>query len=60
MRIGLDHTVAQATKQIGVTDKTYFRRRKSHGGLRVDQARGPAMESFDALRLHSIGRVGKR
>ena len=32
-------TVAQATKQIGVTDKTYFRWRKSHGGLRIDQAK---------------------
>jgi len=33
--IGQGQTVAQATKQIGVTDKTYFRWRKSHGGLRV-------------------------
>ena len=36
---GQSLTVAQATKQIGVTDKTYFRWRKSHGGLRVDQAK---------------------
>jgi putative transposase len=37
--IGQGHTVAQATKQIGVTDKTYFRWRKTHGGLRIDQAK---------------------
>jgi transposase-like protein len=36
--IGQGQTVAQATKQIGVTDKTCFRWRKSQGGLRVDQA----------------------
>ncbi len=39
MLIGQGQTVAQATKQIGVTDKTYFRWRRSHGGLRVDQAK---------------------
>jgi transposase-like protein len=37
--IGQGQTVAQATKQIGVTDKTYVRWRKSHGGLRIDQAK---------------------
>lgn len=37
--IGQGQTVAQASKQIGVTDQTYFRWRKSHGGLKVDQAK---------------------
>lgn len=37
--IGQGQTVAQATKQIEVTDKTYFRWRKNHGGLRVYQAK---------------------
>ena len=37
--IGQGQTVAQATKQIGVTGKAYFRWRTSHGGLRVDQAK---------------------
>ena len=32
--------MVQAAKQIGVSDKTYFRWRMSHGGLRVDQAKG--------------------
>ena len=37
--IGQGKTVAEACKQLGVTDKTYFRWRKSHGGLRFDQAK---------------------
>ena len=37
--IGQGRTVADATKQIGITDKTYFRWRKTHGGLRIDQAK---------------------
>ncbi len=37
--IGQGHTAAQATQHIGVTDQTYFRWRKTHGGLRIDQAK---------------------
>jgi len=37
--IGQGQTIAQVTKQIGVTEQTYFRWRKSHGGLRIDQAK---------------------
>lgn len=37
--IGQGRTVADATKQIGNPDKTYFRWRKTHGGLRIDQAK---------------------
>ena len=37
--IGQGQTIGQVTKQIGVTEQTYFRWRKSHGGLRVDQAK---------------------
>jgi transposase-like protein len=32
-------TVAQACKQIGVTDQTYYRWRKEYGGLKTDQAK---------------------
>jgi transposase-like protein len=35
--VGQGKTVVEACKQIGVTDKTYCRWRKSHGGLRIDQ-----------------------
>ena len=33
---GQGKTVAEVCKQLGVTDKTYFRWRKTHGGLRID------------------------
>ena len=32
-------TIAQACKQIGVTDHTYYRWRREYGGLKVDQAK---------------------
>ena len=32
-------TIGQVSKQIGVTEQTYCRWRKSHAGLRVDQAK---------------------
>ena len=32
-------TVQEASRQIGVTEQTYYRWRKEYGGLRVDQAR---------------------
>jgi putative transposase len=37
--LGQGKTIADATKQVGVTDKTYFRWRKTHGGMRIDQAK---------------------
>jgi len=36
---GQGKTIAQAAKQIGVTEQTYYRWRKEYGGLRVDQAK---------------------
>ncbi len=32
-------TIAQACKQIGITDQTYYRWRREYGGLKTDQAR---------------------
>jgi transposase-like protein len=37
--VGQGKTIGEACKQIRVTDRTYFRWRKSHGGLRIDQAK---------------------
>ena len=37
--IGQGKTIAEACKALGVTDKTYFRWRKTHGGLRIDQGK---------------------
>ena len=36
---GQGRTVVDICKQLGITDKTYFRWRKSYGGLRIDQAK---------------------
>jgi len=32
-------SIAQACKQIGITDQTYYRWRKEYGGLKVNQAK---------------------
>jgi putative transposase len=32
-------TVAEASRQIGVTEQTLYRWRKEYGGMRIDQAR---------------------
>ncbi len=32
-------TAAEASRQIGITEQTYYRWRKSYGGMRVSQAR---------------------
>ncbi len=37
--LGQGKTVSQACKQIGVSDQTYSRWRKSYGGMKVDQAK---------------------
>ena len=37
--IAKGNSVAEASKQIGVTDQTYYRWRKEYGGLKLDQAK---------------------
>ena len=32
-------TVGEASRQLGITEQTYYRWRKEYGGMRVDQAR---------------------
>ncbi|GAI33435.1 unnamed protein product, partial [marine sediment metagenome] len=34
-----DRTVSQASKQLGVSDQTYYRWRREYGGLRTSQVR---------------------
>ena len=43
-------TVGQVSKQIGVSEQTYYRRRKEYGGLRIDQAK----------RLKTLGKENAR
>jgi transposase-like protein len=37
--LGQGESILEAVKQLGITDQTYFRRRKAYGGLKVDQAK---------------------
>lgn len=37
--LGQGKTVLEVAKQLGVVEQTYFRWRKSYGGLKVDQAK---------------------
>ena len=37
--IAQGRTVPQASRQIGVTEQTYYRWRKEYGGLKTDQAK---------------------
>lgn len=39
VELGRGSTAAGVCRVLGVTEPTYFRWRKEHGGLRVDQAR---------------------
>ena len=36
VRLGQGNMVGEVCKQLGVCDKTYFRWRKSHSGLRIE------------------------
>lgn len=45
--IAQGRTVAQACKQIGVTEQTYYRWRKEYGGLNQDRS-GQAAEGVGA------------
>lgn len=37
--LGQGRSIAQACKQIGVTDQSYYRWRKAYGGLKIDPAK---------------------
>jgi transposase-like protein len=37
--LGQGKTIHEVVKQLGITDQTYYRWRKSYGGLKVDQAK---------------------
>ena len=39
VELGRGKTVAEAVKEIGVTEQTYYRWKKRFGGLRMDQAK---------------------
>ena len=37
--LGQGKTISQVCKQIGITERTYYRWRKAYGGMKVDQAK---------------------
>ena len=37
--LGRGSSIAEASKQIGVTEQTYYRWRKEYGGMRIEQAK---------------------
>ncbi len=39
LELSRSKTVPEAAKKIGVTEQTYYRWKKKHGGLRMDQAK---------------------
>lgn len=47
-------SVKEACRQIGVTDKTYYRWRREYGGLKVDQARRMKELEVENARLKRI------
>ena len=49
--IGQGRTVAEACRELGVTEVTYFRWRKEYGGLKLDQARRPKELEKENARL---------
>ena len=46
--------VAQACKRIGITEQTYYRWRKSYGGLKVDQAKRLKALALENARLKKL------
>ena len=51
---GQGKTVAQAVKQIGVTEQTFYRWRKAYGGMRVDQAKRLKQLEHENARLKKL------
>ena len=47
-------SIAQACKQLGITDQTYYRWRKEYGGLRIDQAKNLKALEQENARLKKI------
>ena len=47
-------TVAEAVRQIGVTEQTLYRWRKEYGGLKVDQARRMKALERENTRLRKL------
>jgi len=47
-------SIAQVSKQLGVTDQTYYRWRREYGGLKTDQARRLKALERENVRLKKV------
>ena len=47
-------TAREATRQIGVTEQTYYRWRKEYGGMKVDQAKRLKVLEKENMRLKRL------
>ncbi len=54
MLTGQGNTIGEACEALGVTDNTYFRWRKTHGGLRIDQAQRMRESETEHRRLKKV------
>jgi transposase-like protein len=52
--IGQGHSIAEASRGIGVTEQTYYRWRKEYGGMRVDQAKRLKAVEKENARLRKL------
>ncbi len=50
--ISAGRTVSEASRQIGVTEQTYYRWRNEYGGLRIDQVKRLKQLETDVRRLN--------
>jgi len=53
--LGQGMNIGEAIRKLGVSEQNYYRWRKEHGGLRVDQARRPKELEREDARLKKDG-----
>lgn len=52
--IGQGNTIGQASRQLGITEQTYYRWRKQYGGMQVSQAKQLKVLKNENARLKKL------
>ena len=52
--IGQGNTIGQASRQLGITEQTYYRWRKMYGGMQVSQAKQLKVLKSENARLKKL------
>ena len=52
--IGQGNTIGQASRQLGITEQTYYRWRKQYGGMQVSQAKQLKVLKSENTRLKKL------